>query len=174
MSYPFHRERITASASDTVTATASETAFAKLHEILANTLRVGDVIKLSGMARATSTNGSDTVTLKVKFGTLVVCISAAHNLDNDDFINFESEITIEAIGPGSTAKASFVGKTWLGKAAGHATPAFNVVNDSKKTDSGFSTQADFNVTVTATHSSNNAGNITRLDVFNLERIPAKM
>lgn len=172
MPYPVHRARITPSATDTVTNTTAETAFAKKHTIKANTLRVGDVVKGRGMVRATSTNSTDTTLIKVKFGTLVVCISAAHDLANDDFVNFDFEVTIEALGAGSTAKASFSGRTWLGKAAGQATPAFNCVNDSKKTDSGFSTLADFDITVTNTSSVASASNIARLDNFNLEIVPA--
>lgn len=174
MPYPVHRARITPSATDTVTNLTAETAFAQKHTIKANTLRVNDVVKLRGMVRATSTNSTDTTLIKVKFGTLVVCISAAHDLANDDFVNFEAEITIDAVGAGSTAKASFSGRTWLGKAAGQATPAINAVNDSKKSDSGFSTLADFDITVTNTSSVASASNIARLDNFNLEIVPARI
>lgn len=174
MSYPYHRYRITPSLTDTVTATSDETAFAKKHTIEAKRCRVGDVFKISGCVKAVDAEGAETLTVKVKFGALVVCISAAHNCDDADYVNFEAEVTIEAIGPGSTAAASFIGRTWLGKAAGHATPAINAVTDTKKTSSSFSTFADFDVTVTATHSTNSAGNISRLDVLNLEIIPAQM
>lgn len=173
MSYPMTRKRIIPSATDTVTNLTAETAFVKKHTIYANTLRVNDVVKIRGMVRGTSTNSTDTTLIKVKFGTLVVCISAAHDLANDDFINFEAEITIDVLGAVSVAKATFSGRTWLGKAAGQATPAFNCVNDSKKTDAAFGTTADFDVTVTCTTSVASASNITRLDNFNLEIVPAQ-
>lgn len=172
MPYPVHRARITPSATDTVTNLTAETAFVKKHTIKANSLRVNDVVRGRGSVRATATHTTDTFALKVKFGTLVVCIFAATDLADNDFINFEFELTVDAIGAGSTAKATFSGRTWLGKAAGQTTPAFDCVNDSKKTDSGWSTLADFDVTVTCTQSAADTGNIARLDNFNLEIVPA--
>lgn len=174
MSYPMTRKRITPSATDTVTNTVAETAFAKKHTIKANTLRLNDVVKLRGAVRLTSTNATDTFLVKVKFGTLVVCVSTATDLANDDFINFEAEITIDAIGPANTAKASFSGRAWHGKAAGQAATGLTCVNDSKKSDAGFSTLADFDITVTCTESVASASNIARLDNFNMEIVPTQI
>jgi len=157
-------------ASTAVSATTSETFFDKYATIDANTLKAGTVLKIRYQGIATATNSTDTLAIKCYLATGIVAGSitgtalisaAAVDVANNDTFSGEATIIIRTAGASGTLVASGLYKTTA--AEGTAT---------MKDDITASTTVDTTVAqylgVSATWSTNNAGNSCRLDVIAVE------
>lgn len=126
--------------------------------IPANSLNLGDVIRVRAQGICTATNSTDTFTGRIKLGSTTVLTTGAVDVANNDIFYLEGDIVIRTIGASGTAVAS--GLIALG-AAGTATarPQFMA-----------STTVDTTAAITAAVSGQwsvaNAGNSCRLDVCN--------
>lgn len=150
-------------ASAVVTNTVSETNFDKSFVIKKNTLKVGTKIKVRAQAIAPSTNATDTLNLKLKFGNTVIVATGALDVANNDIGVIDFEVTIRTIGAGGT----MVGAGWVAiGAAGTITGKAQFL-----ASTAIDTTADITVAVSATWSVANAANQARLDVFHAEVIP---
>lgn len=66
--------------------------------IPANVLKPGDVIKIYAWGKATATNSTDTLTVKLKVGSVTVNTQAANDVANDDVWAVEMILTVTDIG----------------------------------------------------------------------------
>lgn len=148
-------------ASAAVSNTTAETAFDKSYTIPANTLAAGDVITIKGWARATATNSTDTLNIKLKIGSTIIVASGALDVANDDMVYFEATLVVRTIGASGTFVAT--GTVTIGTAGTATVKSFYVASTTIDTTA---TQA---ITVTATWSVANSGNSVRLDILNVER-----
>lgn len=148
--------------SATVTNTVTETAFDASYTIPANQLRVGDIIRIKGFAIATGTNSTDTLIVKVKIGSTALITTATVDVANNDIAEFETNLVIRTIGSSGTFVA--YGSHSLG-VPGTATKRSNSV--ASTTINTTATQA---VTVTATWSVADPGNVVLLRALTVERV----
>lgn len=158
----------TYSATDRVTATSSETAFARTLSLEALTAGKGDFYFGSVAVEAVGTNSTDTLTVKVYLGpasdpTTGILLASNTAVDVADGDNVGAIFTISAdlIGAGGTARFSGVGAAGLTSKV----TAFGGV------DAQVATTSKLVVAVTATWSSNNAGNNANLDHIHLVKFP---
>lgn len=175
MSLGIQHKYIVASATDTVTNTTTETAFAKTVSLPAQSLRAGDFIQGFGCVKATSTNSTDTLTVKVYVGPsadpktgILVCDQTAIDVADGDVIGFDFKLCVDAIGAGSTFKVSGVGLSWKHG----ATAVSKTLAIAGATDAQASSFADLVVAVTATWSAASASDIARLDALHAAAFPA--
>jgi len=68
-------------------------------------LQVGDVIEIRGQVFVEDQNGSDTLTLLLKFGTETLLTSGAVAVSDNDIWDFHTFVTIRTLGGSGTAKA---------------------------------------------------------------------
>jgi hypothetical protein len=147
-------------ASTAVTATASETLFDTFFTIPANSLRAGSVIQIHYQGIATLTNGTDTLQTKLYLGGLTgtaLQTGTATDVANNNIFAGDAFLVIRTIGASGTfvASGSF---TAVPAASGTATRV-EVITGSTALD----TTAAIVIGVSATWSTNNAGNSCRLD-----------
>lgn len=168
MSLGIQHKHIVASATDTVTNTTTETAFSKTLSFPAQSLRAGDLISGFACVKATSTNSTDTLTVKVYVGPssdpktgILVCDQTAIDVANDDVIGCKFDVCVDAIGAGSTFKVSAVGLSFKNG----ATAVSKTLAIAGATDAQASSFADLVVAVTATWSVASASDIARLDAL---------
>lgn len=148
-------------ASAAVTNTVAETAFDKTYVQPANTLRAGDVLKIRLLVRATSTNSTDTLNVKLKIGTTVLAATGAVDVANDDCAYIDVDVVIRTIGATGTLVA--MGQTSLG-VLGTAT-----FRPAHLASTAVDTTAAQTISATATWSVANAGNSCRLEILSVER-----
>lgn len=148
-------------ASAAISNTVAETAFDKSYTIPANTLAVGDIIRVRVQVIATSTNSTDTLTLKLKIGTTVIIATAAVDVANNDIGYIEADLIIRTIGASGTFVAT--GNQGLGTPGTVTAKPFNLASTAIDTTA---TQA---ITVTATWSVASASNSCRLDILTVDR-----
>jgi predicted RecA/RadA family phage recombinase len=153
-----------ATASSAIANTTAETAFDKSHTIQANTLQVGDVLKIRAQAIAPSTNSTDTLTLKLKLGTTLIAATSAVDVANNDIGYFDATVVVRGIGSGGTIAGT--GEQTLG------TPGTATVKPFALAATTVDTTVDQAITVTATWSVANAGDSCRLDMLTVERLSA--
>jgi len=142
-------------ASALITNTTDETAFDKTYSIPANTLRVGDVIRIKGHVTTPSTNSTNTLTLKVKLGSTILLASAAVDVANGDIGAFEVEVIVRTVGASGTIVA--IGDIGLGVIGTVG------LNPKLLASTAIDTTAAQAVTVTATWSAASESNTVRLD-----------
>ena len=98
---------IAVAASTALTASSTETNFDNsVLTIPANTLRVGDVIRVRAQGIATATNSTDTLTGKIKIGSTTVVSTGAVDVANNDIFYLEADIVIRTIGASGTLVAA--------------------------------------------------------------------
>jgi predicted RecA/RadA family phage recombinase len=146
--------------STVITNTVAETDFDKQVTIPANTLQVGDVIRVRGEAIAPSTNATDTLTLKLKVGNTVVVATAAVDVANNDIGYLEADLVVRTIGAGGTFVAC--GVQALGTEGTVTAKPF------KMSSTAIDTTVSQTVKASAQWSVANAANQVRLDVLNVE------
>ncbi|HEX4129965.1 MAG TPA: capsid cement protein [Pirellulales bacterium] len=151
-------------ASSAVTNTTTETAFSNTHTIPANTLQVGDVLKIRAQTIAPATNSTDTLTLKLKIGSTVIAVTAATDVANNDIGYFDAMVVVRANGSGGTIVAA--GAQGLGTPGTVTSKPFNLAA------TAIDTTVDQLISVSATWSVANAGDSCRLDLFTVERLSA--
>jgi len=154
-----------------VSNTTNETAFDTNYTIPANTLRVGDVIRVRVQGIATATNGTDTLAIKLYLatdltagaivGTLLFTI-AATDVANNDVFQGEYDLVIRTLGSGGTMVGTGTFKS-IPAAEGTMT-----IKDDILPSTTINTTVDQKVAATATWSVANAGNSCRVDVMKVE------
>jgi hypothetical protein len=101
-----------------ITNTNAETAFDKSVTIDGNELQVGDVFHVRLAGKVTVTNSTDTLNVKLYFGTEEIIATGALDVNDNDIFYVDAEITIEAIGGSGAVRGA--GVTTIG-AQGTAT-----------------------------------------------------
>lgn len=149
-------------ASTAVTNTTTETAFDKAVNIPANTLKVGDVIRVRAQAIATATNSTDTLDLQLRLGTTDILATGAVDVANNDIGYIDADIVIRTIGASGTMVAA--GVVALG------VPGTVTAKPKLMASTAIDTTAAISVNVSATWSVANAGNSCRLDVLDVQVI----
>jgi len=142
--------------------TTTETDFDKTFTIPANTLQVGDVFDIWAHVHVIDNNSTDTLTLRLKIGSVLLLASAALDVEDDDIAIFHGRLVVRTIGATGTIFGSFIhGFDVAGTAAG--------VHE--KAEATLDTTADQVVKVTAEWSVAHADNEVRLDVLNVFKLP---
>lgn len=147
-------------ASTAVTNTTTETKFDKSVTLPANTLKVGDVIKVRAQVIATSTNSTDTLDIQLRLNTTDVIATGAVDVANNDIAIIDFELVIRTVG----ASGTYVGAGYVSLgAAGTVTAKAQF-----KASTAIDTTAAQEVNVSATWSVASASNSCRLDILNVE------
>lgn len=146
-------------ASAAVENTVTETAFDKTYTFPANTLKVGDIIRIRGQAIATSTNSTDTLTVRVKIGSTTIVATAALDVANNDVVVFDVSLVIRTIGASGTLVG--YGTVTIGPPASATMKPFALASTTVDTTA---TQL---ISVTAQWSVAHASNSVRLDNLNI-------
>lgn len=150
-------------ASSNVTNTTTETAFSNGSvTIPKNTLQVGDVIRIRGQAVASATNSTDTLTVKVKIGSTVIATTGAVDVANGDVATFDVTLTVRAIGASGSIVAQ--GTISLG------TPGTVTAKPFTLGATALDTTVDEVITITATWSVANAGDVVALQSLMVEHV----
>lgn len=156
---------ITAEDSSTgTTAGTTETAFTNQVTIPADTLAIGDRIRVRATVKATAANSTDTLALKLvlannadlKTTAIVIAATAAADSAANDIFRFESDLRVVAIG---AATAATLNGTGLAIKAGGATWQNATSNDDVTT---VGTTSAIYAGLTYTYSVSNAGNVCRI------------
>ena len=148
-------------ASTALTASNAETNFDNSDvTIPANTLRVGDVIRVRAQGICTATNSTDTFTGKIKLGSNVVLSTGAVDVANNDIFYLEADVVVRTIGSSGTVVAA--GVQALG-AEGTVT-----AKPGKLASATADTTGALTIAVSGQWSTTSAGNSCRLDVCNIE------
>lgn len=159
----------TTATSGNVTNVNTETPFDKTISIPANLLSAGAVLKILAKVNVLSGNGTDTLLLKLKLGSQVLCATAAIDVTNGggDLGILQATVTIRSIGASGVATAA--GSSGLG-VPGTATLRVDGVAGTFTLD----TTAANAVSVTATWSAASTSDICALEalVVSLERASA--
>lgn len=159
---------VATAASTAISNTAAETVFDINYTLPANSLKVGDVLRIRYQGIATGTNGADTLLIKFYIGGLTgtaLLVGTATDVANNNVFAGEVTITIRTIGANGTFVA--VGThTEAPAASGTASQATVEITASTAID----TTAAQQLTAAATWSAANAGNSVRLDAFTVERL----
>lgn len=152
--------------SGNVTNTTTETAFDKTVSIPGNLLSAGAVLKIFAKVNVTSGNSTDTLQLKLKFGSQVIATTPAVDVTNGggDLGVLQAVVTIRSIGSSGVATAG--GSSGLG-VPGTATLRVDGVAGTFTLD----TTAAITVSVTATWSAASSSDICALEglVVSMER-----
>lgn len=148
--------KATQAASAAVTATITETAMDS-QAFVANELAAGTVIDFELQGIATATNGTDTLTIKVKLGSTVILTIGPTDVANNSIWHVRGKIQIRTAGAAGTMVAC--GTNQALAAAGGAQVTWILASTAIDTTAAQTFQ------VTATWSTNNAGNSCRNDVF---------
>ncbi len=67
--------------------TITETSFDKSVTLPANTLQLGDVLRIRAQGICPSTNSTDTLNIKLKIGSLIVLATGALDVNNNDIVD---------------------------------------------------------------------------------------
>ena len=152
---------VAVAASTALTASSTETNFDNsVVTIPANTLRVGDVIRVRAQGICTATNSTDTFTAKIKLGSTVILSTGAVDVANNDIFYLEADAVVRTIGSSGTVVAA--GVQALG-AEGTVT-----AKPGKLASATADTTGAITLAVSGQWSSTSAGNSCRLDVCNIE------
>ena len=174
MALGIQHKHIVASATDTVTNTTSETHFSKKIVIPKESFRFGDFVQGFAAVKATSTNSTDTLTVKVYLGPnsdpktgIVIAENTALDVANGDVIKLDFNFCVDAIGAGSTFEVSGGGISY--KQAATAVSKTQALGSA--VDAQADSFADLAIAVTATWSVASADNIARLDALHTVLFP---
>lgn len=151
---------VSTAASAAISNVSAITAFDKSFTIAANTLQVGDIIRIYAQGIATATNSTDTLTITLKIGSTTVVATAALDVANNDIFQIEAFLVIRTIGASGTFVTS--GYNLIGPPATAAQISFF------KASTTIDTTAAQAITVSATWSVASASNSVRLDVLHVE------
>lgn len=162
--FTYVKEAVQTTASTALSNTTTATTFDKQASIPANSLKVGDRIRIKFQGIATATNSTDTLAIAVKIGaTTILSLTAVDVADNNIFIG-DMEVQIRTIGASGTC----VGMGWspaIGATAG-------AVLSRHLASTAIDTTADNVVGVVGTWSVASSSNSCRLDYFSCDIIPS--
>lgn len=143
-------------ASAAVTATTTPTTYSSF-TIPANTLNIGDIIKVRAEGIVTAQNGTDTLTNILQLDSTTISTTGAIDPGTSDTFIFDAELVVRTIG----ASGTLVGTGfWTMGAPGTATAKQFIL-----ASTSIDTTASHTIGVQATWSTNNAGNSARLDIL---------
>lgn len=153
-----------------LTASSTETVLAS-KELPANSLQAGKRYKISGVAIATATNSTDTLTGKVRIGPTpltgtVVATAAATDVANNDVIVFELTATVRSVDE-SARTAVVVVHGWCSVPGAEGAATMRVAY---KSVSVANIDAALKIELTGTWSSTNAGNSCQAEAFTIDEI----
>jgi hypothetical protein len=131
------------------------------YSIPANTLEVGDILKIQVRATVTDNNGSDELTPIFNFGGTAIATGAALDVADSDVIWIDAYVNVTAIGSSGTMTAHSEIRT---DAAAATTVRATTALTSKNTEAAIAMA--LNVDWNAAH----AENIVRLDWFTVELV----
>ena len=161
---PLNPPSTAVAASSAIANTAAATKFSNKKTLPANALKAGDIVRIHYQGIATATHTTDTLGLKAFIGaTEVAAVAAVDVADNDIFVGF-IDVVIRTAGASGTCVAAGFGATG---AAGTATGKALY-----KGSQAIDTTVENDVAIEATWSAADAGNSCRLDVLNVQIIPA--
>ena len=147
-------------ASAAVSNTTTETAFDKSYTIPANSLQVGDVIRVRCQVIATSTNSTDTLKVKGYLASINLQDTGALDVADSDVVFIDLDLIVRTIG----ASGTFVGAgiQTIG------TPGTATMKHFKLASSAIDTTTTNAITFKATWSVASASNSCRLDVLDVQ------
>lgn len=154
-----------AAASAAISNTVTATAFDKSFTIPANSLVVGDQIRIRLQGIVTAANSTDTLAIALKIGSTTIATLAATDVAANDIFGMDITLNIRTIGASGTWVA-FGTTTLFGQLGTADAIAFY------KASTAIDTTAAQAITVVATWSVANAGNSVRLDVLSVDRASA--
>jgi len=149
-------------ASSALTASSTETSLGSF-SIPANRLRAGTRIKVRAMVKATATNSTDTLTVKLYFNGITgtaVASTGALDATNNDLALIDMELVIRTVGASGTVVAA--GMATIGPAASATLKP--VILDSSTIDTTIAQV----IAVSGQWSTTSGGNSCRLDVMSVE------
>ena len=158
-------------ASTAITNTTTQTVFDQgVYSVKANTMTAGKILRVRGQGIATSTNSTDTLTIRLIIGGsetnttgTILAQSAAVDVANNDIFRFEFDI-IPRAAQGATAACVGHGFMFLGTiGSANMVPAFMA-------STNLATNGVLPVKVSAQWSVASASNSVRMDVFSVEVI----
>lgn len=155
---------VPAAAADTVTNTTVATAHAATKLLDVSELRVGDRLRVRAACKATSTNSTDTLAVTLKLGTVTLAGTTAADVANNDFVTFDGELEVKAIGASGFLQGFTTG---LHKLGGTISATGNVL-----VSQAIDLSADIYLTLVETWSVASASNTVDLVELTLRRIPA--
>lgn len=130
--------------------------------IPANSLNVGDVIRVRAQVIATATNSTDTLTVKLKLGSTAVASTGAVDVANNDIAYIDADLVVRTIGATGTLVAT--GAVGLGVEGTATAKPFKLASTT------VDTTAALTLAVSGQWSVANAGDSCRLDVCNVQII----
>ncbi len=142
-------------ASTAISGVSTITPFDTTYTIPANTLGVGDVLRIRGQTICTATNSTDTLILTLIIGTTTIIATAAVDVANSDVGVIDVYLVIRTIGASGTFVAN--GEWDLG-VPGTATERVFALGST-----AIDTTVTQAITLNATWSTTNAGNSVRCD-----------
>lgn len=150
-------------ASAAITGTNAETAFDTnaQYTIPANTLKAGDIIRLSTMGIITGHNGSDTLAVQAYVGAQSIATTGAVNNSANDTFGFDLEFVVRTIGGSGTMLV----RGWVYDGVPGTATAKSVYLASTAID----TTATKLLKLTGTFSSSSGTNSCRNDMFRVTR-----
>jgi hypothetical protein len=152
-------------ASTAVTNTTTETTFSNgTITIPANTLKVGDLIRVRGQAVASSTNSTDTLLIKGYVGSTNIFTTGAVDVANGDIATFDFTLVVRTIGASGTVFG--LGTQSLGVPGTVTAKPFTLGSTT------VDTTAAVVITVKATWSVASASNIVALQALTAEVVTA--
>jgi hypothetical protein len=129
------------------------------YSIAANTLEVGDIIRIKIYAQVTDNNSTDTLTPVINFGGTAICTGASLDVADGDLVWAEADIHVTKIGSAGSMQAFASLKT---DAGGSTFLGAMTVLTSKDTTGALAVA--LNVDWSVAH----AENIVRLDAASIE------
>lgn len=151
-----HLANVAASAN--VSNTTDETAFDKTYTIPGGSLKIGDRISILAQGIAPSTNGGDTLNIKLYTNTTELCATGAVDAVNDDQWHVRFDMVIRTIGGTGT----FVGAGLNAIGAAQTTAKVCL-----KASTTIDTTADQVISVKATWNAASANDQVRLDILDV-------
>lgn len=151
--------------STTLTSWTTEVAFSNgTATVPANTLKVGDRIRIRASVFVLAANGADTLALRLLIGSTALVTVPALNITNSDIAVIDFTMTIRTIG----ASGTFVGTgSYVFGPPASAAPLNNAV-----LSTAIDTTAAQSITIKATASASDPGNQVILKGFTVEQISA--
>lgn len=150
--------------SSTHTNSTVATNYDKSVTLPAGILKKGDKLRIRAGVRVPSSNGTDTLNLKLLVGTEEICATGALNITNDDIAVIDAEVIVRADGAsGALAAAGFTSIGVIGSATMKPFLMAEAAED---------LSVALVVAVQATYSVAHADNQSRLEHLSVELIPA--
>ncbi len=149
-----------AAASAAHTDTTDEAAFDKSVSLDGANLQPGDIIHVRAQGIVTSSNSTDTLTVKLKCGTEVVVSSGAVDVADDDIFYIDAVVIVRVAG--ETGKIVGAGTVALGVEGTVTAKPFKLAEATEDLSD------DVDITITADWSVAHADNSVRLDVLAVE------